>query len=85
LLAFLESLPDMLCSHSPTISPRSSSLEWSQGGSDGLLSSAAGASLLDHSLERHQSLAGIINGDIPGFALAMGALASGILVQFGPD
>ncbi|WIE75216.1 MFS transporter [Curtobacterium sp. MCSS17_007] len=55
-----------------------------QGASVGLLMGALGAALLDHSLDRHPSLAGVLNGAVPPIALATGAVASGALVEWGP-
>jgi predicted MFS family arabinose efflux permease len=55
-----------------------------QGFSIGLLLSTLGAALLDHSLERHPTLAGVLNGAMPPVALAVGAASSGALVEWGP-
>ncbi len=55
-----------------------------QGVSVGLLIGALGAALIDHSLERHPALAGVLNGVVPPIALATGALSSGALVEWGP-
>ncbi|TCI96414.1 MFS transporter, partial [Aeromicrobium sp. IC_218] len=55
-----------------------------QGLSVGLLLGTLGATLLDHSLERRPALAGVLNGVTPPTALGVGALSSGLLVQWGP-
>ncbi|WP_123701499.1 MFS transporter [Curtobacterium sp. PhB130] len=55
-----------------------------QGMSVGLLIGALGAALIDNSLVRYPSLAGVLNGVIPPIALATGALSSGALVEWGP-
>lgn len=56
-----------------------------QGLSVGLLMGAVGAAMLDHSLVRNPSLAGVLNGVVPPTALAFGALSSGALVEWGPE
>ncbi len=55
-----------------------------QGVSVGLLIGALGAALIDNSLDRHPSLAGVLNGVVPPIALATGAMSSGALVEWGP-
>lgn len=55
-----------------------------QGLSVGVLLGTLGATLLDHSLERRPALAGVLNGVTPPIALGVGALSSGILVEWGP-
>ncbi|WP_144765979.1 MFS transporter [Curtobacterium sp. 9128] len=55
-----------------------------QGVSVGLLIGSLGAALIDHSLEAHPNLAGVLNGVVPPVALAAGALSSGALVEWGP-
>jgi MFS family permease len=55
-----------------------------QGLANGILFGASGASLLDHSLEKRPAWSGLLNGALSGLGLAAGALASGLLVQFGP-
>lgn len=55
-----------------------------QGVAVGMLIGALGAALIDNSLERFPSLAGVLNGAVPPFALASGAVSSGALVEWGP-
>jgi MFS family permease len=55
-----------------------------QGVSVGLLISTLGATLLDHSLASRPTLAGVLNGVAPPAALALGAVVSGALVEWGP-
>jgi MFS family permease len=55
-----------------------------QGVSVGLLLSTLGATILDHSLERRPALASVLNGLVPPASLALGAIASGALVQWAP-
>jgi MFS family permease len=55
-----------------------------QGLSVGVLLGTLGAALLDHSLERRPALASVLNGATPPIALAVGAMSSGALVEWGP-
>ncbi|MGY2120060.1 MFS transporter [Nocardia gipuzkoensis] len=55
-----------------------------QGLAVGLLLGSLGATILDHSLVRRPALAGVLNGVIPPTALAVGALSSGVLVEWAP-
>jgi MFS family permease len=55
-----------------------------QGLAIGFLFGASGASLLDNALPRHPAWATLLNGAIPATSLAVGALASGLLVQLAP-
>lgn len=55
-----------------------------QGLAIGSLLGTLGAALLDHSLVRWPALAPVLNGAIPPFALTVGAVSSGALVEWGP-
>lgn len=55
-----------------------------QGLAVGALLGTLGAALLDHSLVRYPALAPLLNGATPSIALAVGAVSSGALVEWGP-
>ncbi|KQQ08501.1 MFS transporter [Rathayibacter sp. Leaf296] len=55
-----------------------------QGLSIGVLIGTLGATMLDHSLASRPALAAVLNGVTPPVALGIGALSSGILVEWGP-
>lgn len=55
-----------------------------QGASVGASMGALGAALIDHQPAGHPRLAALFNGVIPPTALSVGALGSGLLVQFAP-
>jgi MFS family permease len=54
-----------------------------QGFAIGLSMGALGAGMIDHQPSR-RPIAALLNGIVPPFGLTLGALGSGLLVQFGP-
>ena len=55
-----------------------------QGLAIGLATGALGAGMIDHQPASKPALAAFLNGVTPPVALTVGAVASGLLVQFGP-
>jgi predicted MFS family arabinose efflux permease len=56
-----------------------------QGASVGAATGALGAALIDRQPAGHPKLAAVLNGAIPPAALTIGAISSGLLVEFAPE